>query len=1184
MSGNRIDVTVDNNLVSALVDSGASFSVVSEKYRRLLRKVMFPSDNKCILKIADGNYVQPTGKCILRLSIDGRSFPFEFIVLSKCSHDIILGWDFLETSQAVIDCGRSELLFEDVPKEPPLQDSWRLFANKDYIIPAQSMAKIGVSFSESKALVDVIVIGNKLLLLKGITIPSTVITVWNGLGEIWVVNGQADPCYIPAGMHIGGAEPLFKESLSSITAISERSLDKNEGTTTIDYSSMIAVDLNSKQKECLQQLLNEFAEVFNQSRKPNSTKVKVKHCINTGDSSPIKQRPYRVSPTERRIIQEEVNKMLERDVIEPSDSPWSSPVVLVRKKDNSWRFCVDYRRLNKITKKDVYPLPRIDDTLDCLKGANFFSSMDLSSGYWQVEVDEADREKTAFITPEGLYQFKVMPFGLCNAPATFERMMDNILRHLKWTTCLCYLDDIIVFSETFSEHLKRLNIILKCMNDAGLILNPKKCCFGTTQLKVLGHVISSGYVQPDPDKVKAVKEFPVPKNVHDIRSFLGLCSYYRRFIKDFCNQAKPLQMLLKGDAKFFWGKEQIKSFDHLKQALTSNPVLGLYDENAPTELHSDASGYGIGAVLVQFQEGKEKVIGYASRTLNKAEQNYSTTERECLAAIWAINKFRPYLFGKHFTIVTDHHSLCWLSGLKDPSGRLARWALRLQEYDVTIVYKSGHKHKDADSLSRNPLPNDTLSFEASIAVVSFSDLQEEQSRDPEITKLVQAQRNGQGTAKNFKIINGVLYKKDFDPTGKNWLPVIPKCWRKDIIQSFHDEPTAGHLGFSRTYDRIRKRFYWSGLYRSVQRYVRHCRECQRRKSLPLQPPGQLMPIPPAVAPFHRIGVDLLGRFPKTNRNNKWIVVCTDYLSRYAITKALPTAEASEVSKFLVEEIVLKHGAPRIIITDRGQVFQSKLVSDINRLCNITHRMTTAYHPQTNGLTERFNKTLADMLSMYVDVDQKNWDDILPFVTFAYNTAKQETTGFTPFFLIHGREAETTLDTMFPIHLEDTGYTDNYISQLINKAEESRNLARIRTLKAQEKDRLRYDSKHRIVFYEPGDLVWIFTPIRKVGLSEKLLKRYFGPYQVLRRLSDVTYEVADFDPTSRRRKKKDIVHVLRMKPYHNPEIQEELENEDFTQGDSTIHIEIPKEVITKKKAKSNNKSYTGPITRSRSRAT
>ncbi|GFS69447.1 transposon Tf2-6 polyprotein [Trichonephila clavipes] len=495
-------------------------------------------------------------------------------------------------------------------------------------------------------------------------------------------------------MCIGQAEPLNKGHLCVISDTSGCLDDQQETSESrMNCSLMMSPELSDEQRNKLSNYSGNFSGLFTKTDKSTAAKTNVKHRIFTGDHAPINQRAYRVSPTERRIIHEEVQKMLDEGIVQPSESPWSSPVVL---------------------------------------------------------------------------------------------------------------------------------------------------------------------------------------------------------------------SLLKSGVEFHWGPEEVEAFNSLKKALTSDPVLGMYDERASTEIHTDASGYGIGAVLVQIQNNVEKVIAYASRTLTKAEKNYSTTERECLAIVWATNKFRPYIFGKHFTVVTDHHSLCWLMNLKDPSGRLARWALRLQEHDFDVKYKTGKKHSDADALSRNPVEEETETPDKFLAVTT---------------------------------------------NGKLWLPVIPKHLRADILRHFHDAPTAGHLGFAKTYDRIRKRFYWPGMYRNVVRYVMHCRECQRRKSVPQRPPGRLVPIPPAIAPFHRIGIYLLGRFQ---------------------------TEVDEIAKFLLEEIVLRHGAPRVIITDRGAVFRSRLVSSLVDLCNIDHRFTTAYHPQTNGLTERFNKTLADMLSMYVDVEQKNWDEILPF--------------------------------------------------------------------------------------------------------------------------------------------------------------------------------------------------------------
>ncbi|GBL65279.1 Transposon Ty3-G Gag-Pol polyprotein, partial [Araneus ventricosus] len=486
------------------------------------------------------------------------------------------------------------------------------------------------------------------------------------------------------------------------------------------------------------------------------------------------------------------------------------------------------------------------------------------------------------------------------------------------------------------------------------------------------------------------------------------------------------------------------------------------------------------------------------------------------------------------TVVTDHHSLCWLANLKDPSGRLARWALRLQEYDINIVYKSGRKHSDADSLSRKPLFESVVENCDEIpSLAAITDYRKEQLKDKHLKSIIRTLEKGDGY-QSYQMRNNVLYKRNYDPMGQQWLLVIPKQLRRDVLKSLHDAPTSGHLGFAKTYDRIRRKYCWPGLYGSVRRYVSHCRECQRRKSPPQLPSGQLHPIKPPDIPFNKIGVDLLGRFPLTRNGNRWIIVCTDYLTRFTVTKALPTAEATEIAKFLVEEIILKHGAPREMISDRGRSFLSNLVKDINQLCQTSHLLTTAYHPQTNGLTERFNKTLADMLSMYADVEQRNWDTILPFVTFAYNSAKQDTTGFSPFFLVHGRDIVTPLDVILPHDTEN--HADNYVQQLITRAEEARQLAKLHILDVQAVDKRRYDERHRPVNYNVGNLVWVFTPVRKVGLSEKLLRRYFGPYRITRRLSDVTYEVQSIEVTSRRQSKKDIVHVLRLKPYCDPRRQ------------------------------------------------
>ncbi|UYV65614.1 hypothetical protein LAZ67_3004865, partial [Cordylochernes scorpioides] len=1086
---NYIDIKIEGKKTRALVDSGASYSVISERFRLKLRKIMF-AETDVTLRVANGKIVRPKGRCTLKLDLNGLQESFEFVVMEDCSHEVILGWNFLKLSRAIIDSADDTLflekcLFEDTPK-----NSSPLYSELEYRIEPASIQLIEVASRDIPN--DAIVVAEcrkELLLERELTAPSSVISLTNNRGKLWVVNWSPYPKLIPQGMHVADSAVIEDSQLctladcNQVETEAEHSEDPNISEFFIDDS------LDESQKEKLRNLLKNYTDIFEFSKRKQFKDVNVKHRINTGDHLPTKQRPYRVAPRERQIIQDEVNKMEKLGIIQPSESPWASPVVLIRKKDGSWRFCVDYRRLNKITKKDVYPLPRIDDTLDCLRGASFYSSMDLQSGYWQIDVEESDREKTAFITPDGLYEFKVMPFGLCNAPATFERMIDNLLKGLKWTICLCYLDDIIVFSDGFEEHLRRLQLVLNCLKKAGLCLNSKKCKFGAKTITVLGHEVSENGIRPDQEKIRAVRDFATPRSLKEVRSFLGLSSYYRRFIPNYAHVAQPLNDLLKKDSAFNWNQEEQNAFEALKSALISEPALGHFDYSSPTEIHTDASNYGIGAVLVQIQKGKERAIAYASRTLNKAEKNYSTTERECLAIIWAINKFRPYVFGQPFTIVTDHHSLCWLTNLKDPCGRLARWALRLQEFDVTVVYKSGRKHQDADCLSRSPLEYSEDMEEDIPSIVTLQNFSEEQMNDQAIRKIADKLQSSPNNS--FVKIDNTLYRKNYDPMGKPWLLVVPRHLRQELLKNFHDSPTAGHLGFTKTYDRIRKKYYWPGMYRTVRRYVAHCSDCQRRKHQPQLPSGHLQPIPVPEVAFEKVGMDLLGRFPTSESGNRWIIVCTDYLTKYAITKALPTSESMEVAKFFIEDVILKHGAPRELITDRGRNFTSSMISDLNNQCRITHRKTTAYHPQTNGLTERLNKTIADMLSMYVDVNHKDWDRILPFVTFAYNTAKQESTGFTPFFLVHGREAETPLDVLFPKLLPED---DDFIQTLGARAEEARKLARIHSMRSQGSNKHRYDAHHRNIIYQPGDLVWIFIPVRKVGYSEKTNETLLRPIQ------------------------------------------------------------------------------------------
>ncbi|KAK8756781.1 hypothetical protein V5799_000517 [Amblyomma americanum] len=1112
---------------------------MNARLRRRLRKVLTPAPST-VVRVADGGMSIVVGMCTARVSIAGRHTSVLFTVLEHCPHDIILGLDFLTDHSALIDCATSIVqLALPVPSEPPDPIVHRL-CTTDFVRLDPDAATY-VRFSSVPPVPDgdyIITPVPDVPFTRSVALAHTVVTMSANQASLPVLNFASYVQPLPQGMSLATLCPAAECVVSAVRSVPPSSNCRDSDVPPPDeYAKMIAADLLPGQAHDLRYLLSSFRDIFDFDDRPLVRTSVVTHRINTGDAAPIHRRPYRVSSTERTIIQQEVDKMLSKDIIEPSSSPWASPVVLVKKKDGSWRFCVDYRHLNNITKKDVYPLPRIDDALDCLHGAKFFSSIDLRSGYWQISVDDNDREKTAFVTPDGLYQFKVMPFGLCNAPATFERMMDSLLRDFKWSTCLCYLDDVVVFSPTFTTHLERLASILSVFRRAGLQLNSSKCQFGRRQLTILGHLVDASGVRPDPVKVKAVKDFPIPQSSTDVRSFVGLCSYFRRFIKNFAGTARPLTDLLKKDTPFTWGPAQEEAFSSLVDLLTSPPILAHFDPSAPTEVRTDACGYGIGAVLAQRHQGQERVIAYASRLLSTAERNYSITERECLALVWAVAKFRPYLFGRPFSVVTDHHALCWLSSLKDPTGRLGRWTLRLQEYSYTVHYKSGRLHQDADCLSRHPVeppdPGDNDLGPCLFAISDLVNIADEQRQDSSLRILIDrlncASRDP--SLQLFVIQDGVLYRRNLRPDGPPLLLVVPQRLRSSVLAELHDLPTAGHLGVSRTYDRVRRRFFWPGLYRSVRRYVASCDLCQRRKRPSTLPAGLLQPIDVPLEPFYRVGLDLLGPFPTSCSGNRWIAVATDYATRYAITRALPTSCATDVADFLLQNVILHHGAPHQLLTDRGRYFLSRVVDDILRSCGTQHKLTTAYHPQTNGLTERLNRTLTDMLSMYVSPDHRDWDVALPYVTFAYNSSRHDTTGYSPFYLLFGRHPALPLDTLLP---SSTASTTEYARDAISRATMAREIARDRLTASQTYQKSVYDRRHRPVHYPPGSLVLLWSPSRHVGLSEKLLRQYSGPYRVLRQVTDVTYEITPLHaPTSSTSPLTDVVHVVRLKPYHTP---------------------------------------------------
>ncbi|UYV73682.1 hypothetical protein LAZ67_11000340, partial [Cordylochernes scorpioides] len=1118
----------DIGTFEALVDTGADLSVVD--LRTALDTGHGISKLAKICAGPDGKKLDMVGSIFLNIKIDDETLSHNFVILKTHLRTLILGRDFLKKMNAKIDCKQETIKYDLTNNHDEINfEMLKIKSAKDSIVPECSMKLI-------KALVEtedgeyIIEESSKMFQTNGLRLARSLINVINRETHIWITNPYPRPLKIMKNQTLA-----FGSSPAKINVSREREVEKNE-----EPRFQINENLSPKEQKELKQVLERYGDLF--SSRLGRTNL-AKHRIDTEDAKPIKHKPYRVSAKERDIIKEQIDEMLTEGIIRPSSSPWSFPVILVKKRDGKYRFCVDYRKLNNVTVKDVYPIPRIDEVMDTLQGSTHFSAIDLRSAYWQVEVEERDKEKAAFTTAHGLYEFNVMPFGLCNAPATFERNMENMLGNLRWQICLCYLDDVIIYSPDFPTHLKRLEAVFRCFRESNLRLNDKKCRFAFEELEILGYITSKHGIKPAEHNIKAVRNFPRPKKVKEVQSFLGMCSYYRKFIKDFSKIADPLTNLIKKSVSFTWTERQEEAFQTLKTALLSPPILGHFNPNAPTYVHTDASNIGIGATLVQDIGGEEKVISYLSRTLSKAEQNYSTTEKECLAVVWSMSKLRPYLYGRHFKIVTDHHALCWLKNLKDPTGRLARWALKIQEYDFDIIHKSGKKHLDADGLSRGPLPE--TDWDEDFERLFLNQITDEEDK---FIESVKKNLNGsrRSIAQNFKEEDGCLFKKNPNPEGRAWLLVVPENKKREIMKEYHNHMSNGHLGVARTMYRIKSKYFWPSMLKDVSEFVKTCHLCQSRKGSNQLPSGLLQPIPPANFPFERIEIDFVGPLPSTKNRKKWIIVLTDYYTRYAETRAVSEATVKEVSKFLVEDIFLRHGAPQYLISDRGSQFTSNLMKEVMKTCKIKHCFTTSYHPQTNGLTERLNRTLINMLSMYVNTDQKNWDEILPFITHAYNTTIQETTGYSPFFLMFGREPTSLLDDRnISVDIDKDDY-DEYIKHHLDKINRTRKLVINNTIKTQERMKKNYDKKHMERSYEPGELVAVWTPIRKIGKCEKLLRKYFGPYRILKKLSNVNYLI---EPKDNPGQDPLIVHVSRLKPYF--ERIDEVTHEDDQEEEESV---------------------------------
>ena len=840
----------------------------------------------------------------------------------------------------------------------------------------------------------------------------------------------------------------------------------------------------------IQRLLAEFEDVFKiPAGLPPEREQD--HAIVLKDGAEIPNvRPYRYPYYQKNEIERIISEMLIAGIVRPSISPYSSPVILVKKKDGGWRFCVDYRALNKVTVPNKFPIPVIDELLDELGEAKVFTKLDLKSGYHQIRMRAEDVEKTAFRTHEGHYEFLVMPFGLTNAPSTFQALMNKVLKPYLRKFVLVFFDDILIYSLGREEHYEHLRKVLELLRLNQLYVNEKKCSFEQEELEYLGHLISGSGVAADPRKVQDMLNWPIPTDLKGLRGFLGLTGYYRRFVQGYGKKAWPLTQLLKKD-NFSWGMEAQLAFEELKRAMTELPVLAVPCFHKEFVIETDASSKGLGAVLMQ--EGRP--IAYMSQTLSDRAQKKSVYERELMAIVLAIQKWRHYLLGRHFVVHTDQKSLKFLIDQRMMGEEQQRWVAKLLGYDFEIKYKPGRENRVADALSRK------FQF-AAISTVQFQDwvgLEEEVMADDKLKAIIQDLLQNGNSQPGYQFKKGRLYYKTRLVLPSN-SPRIPL-----ILQEFHDSVVGGHSGFFRTYKRISNLLYWEGMRKQILQYIQSCEVCQRNKYQTLSPAGLLQPLPIPTDTWTDISMDFIGGLPKVGGVDT-ILVVVDRLSKYAHFLALSHPyTAKDVAAIFVKEVVRLHGFPRSIVTDRDRLFMSSFWTELFKTAGTKLRYSSAYHPQTDGQTEVVNRCLETYLRCFSSTKPRQWPKWLSWAEYWFNTNYNSSIKTTPFKALYGRDPPTLLRG------NDTPSAVDEVTNLVKERNLMLDELKFHLETAQCKMKQYADKKRRDVEYEVGEMVYLkIQPYRlkslATRLNQKLSPRYYGPYKVLEKIGQAAYRL------------------------------------------------------------------------------
>jgi len=846
----------------------------------------------------------------------------------------------------------------------------------------------------------------------------------------------------------------------------------------VNYVQVNSIGVDGRYRHQIQQLIDSY-----KPKQGNQTSVETKIILQ--DETPVCLKPRRLAVKEKAILNAQLEDWLRDGVVQPSSSRYSSPVIIVPKKNGTYRVCVDYRQLNRKILRDRFPMPLIEDHIDALADARVFSVLDLKNGFFHVPVAQESRQYTSFVTPDGQYEFLKTPFGLCNSPTSFLRFIDEVFRDLsRKNIVFAYMDDLIIPGKTEAEALTNLKKTLTVAAEAGLTINWEKCKFLQKRVEYLGHVLEDGHISPSPTKIESVRRFPVLTTKKAIHSFLGLTGYFRKFIRNYARIAKPLSDIMKEDQKFRFEEEQRQSFEQLKGILTTEPILQIYRPDAITELHTDASKEGYGAVLLQKRKEEDsfKPVHYMSRKTTDAEKKYHSYELEALAIMTAVKKFRVYLLGIQFKIITDCSAFQKTLSKVDISPKIARWALTLKEFNYEIEHRSGTRLKHVDALSRYPVMvvNDRLT-------PMIRKQQEEEERIRIIKKVLEKE-----PYEDYSCENGILMKRVGD---KNVI-VLPTSMHHDIIRKTHDN---GHFGVKKMSESIQNEYYIPKLREKIEKYVSCCVPCILAEKKRGKKEGELMPIPKGDVPLSTYHVDHLGPITMTSKLYKHLFVVVDGFSKFVWIYPTKTTSTKEVLEKLQDQQKV-FGNPCRIISDRGSAFTSDNFQNYCREENIEHILITTGVPRGNGQVERINRIIIPILTKLSHDHPDKWFKYVHRVQVAINSTYQRSIGTSPFEVLFGIKMRRKEDPELLSLIEVES-----IATFAEGRQELRKLAQENISRVQCENRRTHDRKCKSATqYKEGDLVVIKRT--QFGTGQKIKDKYLGPYKVSKRKGNNRYEV------------------------------------------------------------------------------